>query len=204
MNKEHVQWVVVGILIIAIAAIGTLVKIQGGQLQSIDQSLRILSLKLESAADSTAGKLLLPESAITAQNRFIFGTHKVGDVIAGLKITSIEPIPGIQTSFGSENYRVVFSGQKTFDASYSYEDGAFAGATATISPMNPDDLPMEAGEIGDVSYQVRNLDIFRKLISKEYGDGEARVVMTNFELNSAPAEVMPQADLVQVISKSKY
>ncbi len=207
MNKENLQWAVIGVLVVAVAAGGTLVKTQneeiGLKLQELTQAIDTTNRKLENAIVRYDGKLILEEPAISAPNRFNFNVHKVGDVIAGLKIISIEPVPGIQSPFGSENYRVVFSGQKTFDVSYSYADSAFAGPRVIISPLNPDDLPMEAGEIGDVFYQVRNLDVFRKLVNKEYGDGKATVVMTNFELNHAPAEVMPQADLVQVISKSK-
>lgn len=212
MNTEHTHWVVVGILVVAIVGVGLLVKMQGVQLGQISNAVLMLAravdsinTKIQAPGTTNNVPVVSPEASITGANRFRFGEHKVGDIIAGLKITSIDAVPGIAEKFGPDNFRVRFAGQPvTFDVAYSYENTAMSGDEAWITPYDPDKLPMIAGPIGDHSFYVTDLKKFRELISKDYGSGRAMVTMENFELQNAPAEVADSADLVRVLSKSKF
>lgn len=175
MNKKNIVCVVVGVLVGVAVGFG-------------------VACFYKSGSWSTAGG---------SGNVFIFGKTKVGDTLAGLKVSAIAPIEGIQTPFGPDNVQVKFVGQSTVKASYSYNMNEVFGMPMACFTVTDNSLPRMPKQQESMVFCLRDTKKFTELFGKKYGSGEATVVVENFDLVMAPAEVISQADLVRVVSKTK-
>jgi len=132
---------------------------------------------------------------------------KVGDEVSGLKVTKVSGVPGIQLpySYGDiQNIHIEFSGPVTVKGDYDYSTNEFFGQDLTTFRVSD---PQEILKLPHLKQQepvvfwFSNPDKANKAFGPAYGNGSATILIEDYEINYAGAEVMNSAKLVKVISK---
>lgn len=134
-------------------------------------------------------------------------TIKTGDVISGLKVTTVGGVPGIEMPFSYgdvPNIHIEFSGQATVTGEYHYDKNEFFGQDLTTfqvsDPQEMKKLP-HLKEQEPVLFWFSNREEANQALGPKYGKGQATIQIESYEINYAGAEVMNSAKLVKVVSK---
>lgn len=146
------------------------------------------------------------QAAVPSSNIFDTTKNKVGDVVAGLTVTSISPVPGSTFPLGNNNVVAKFSGSVTLSGSYDFSYNEMSGSDSVcFTPADATEhakLPALPNEDIQLSrFCFSNLDQAKAAFGPSYGNGQATITIDKYELWYAEAEVTNLAELVKVISK---
>ncbi len=144
----------------------------------------------------------------TATNIFHPFKNKVGDVVAGLTVVSVGPVPGISFPLSMDDVDAKFSGSVTLSGTYDYSFSDFSGQDmacfAISDPKEKIKLPQLYGVDDQNSrFCFSNLQKAKEVFGPTYGSGHATITIDHYELTYAPAEVFNQAQLLNAIAISK-
>ncbi|MDP3985220.1 MAG: hypothetical protein Q8P82_00500 [bacterium] len=193
MNKESVQWLVLILSVIGLVGLGVIVADQNEQLAQLSRSL---AMKTE---------ITKPVIKTDTQNVFDPFKNKPGDTVAGLVVVSIGPVPGIDRPLALDNVEAKFSGTVTVSGTYSYGFSDLWGADTSCFTPDAEEmvkLPVLSGVSDQNDYFCfNNIDKAKEVFGPTEESGTATVVIDNYALMYAPAEVSNMARLVSVVEK---
>lgn len=153
------------------------------------------------------GPYMMNSIRFLSSNVFDPFKNQPGDLIAGLTLISKGPIAGIDRSMALDNIDAKFTGTVTVSGTYIYDFSEFSGSeVACFTVTNASELAKIPALVGTSDqnnfFCLRDLAKAKQLFGPNYGSGTTTVLIANYELVSAPAEVTNLADLVSVISKN--
>ncbi len=140
---------------------------------------------------------------IQAQNQFNPLQHKIGDIIAGMKILAITAALDSR-SLADDNVKVKFSGLATISGIYDYRFSEFSGGGLACFTPDPDEdskLPKLKQASDYATTFCFDVQEAIKAFGSQYGVYKATITIDHLTLEHAPAEVLNGADLVAVVSK---
>lgn len=208
MSKENIQWLVLALVVVGFIGLGALTIDQGSQLTKVSNALIALNSKIENLAQIPTATQPAVNTQRNTSNVFDPFKNNSGDMIAGLKLVSFGPVPGINRPLAMDNVDAKFSGSVTLSGSYDYSLNDFAGKDmACFTPTENDKIkiPVLAG-VSDQNtrFCFNNIQKAKQAFGPAYGNGQATITINNYELIYAPAEVVNQAELVNVLSKTRH
>ncbi len=129
---------------------------------------------------------------------------KIGDKVAGLTVTEVGPIPGIEGALSPKNVRVKFSGDVQVKGQYVYEFSDLHGRDRACFEVTDATEQAKLPSLGDDDHAFcfENIAQAKTAFGPGYSSGNAEITIRNFELQNAPAEVNNMAELVKVVSKN--
>ncbi|MBI4215641.1 MAG: hypothetical protein HY602_02870 [Parcubacteria group bacterium] len=150
------------------------------------------------------------EKKIVKENEFDIEEAKVGDIIAGWVIESIEPYnPKLFPQFSlRENSKIKFKGKTSLSGVYHYYGSDYIGYLKnTVCFDNLDTfsilkVPQMAGRKIPVWFCFSNQELAKKWFGPPGSTGIATIVIDYYEMNTYPSEVWDIARLVDVWGKN--
>lgn len=187
MKGELLQRVLIGMLIVGILAVGAIVYKQNVRLTGIEREIS-----------------LLVSQEVTRTNVVDPYQSTFGDRIGDMRMVSMGPLPGIQGPFGYDNIFAKFRGSVTVSGEYGYFRSDLSGTDEVcFTVTDAEDLTkiprLAAYPAGTISFCFSNIGLAKEEFGPEYGSGQATIVIDDYEIRSAPAEVGDQARLVSVV-----
>jgi hypothetical protein len=166
--------------------------------------------KMEVVIEQRANEIIPQASepvgeVIASESIFDITDAKVGDVVAGMKIVSIEPFtPGAKIE--DDSAIVKFSGKVTITGNYIYnnEDAAFIYGEVCMENLDPisiSNIP-RVHPHRNVWFCFRNKEYAQSLFKPQGSYGTTTVVIDNYQVNELGAEIWNTAELVEVIKKN--
>lgn len=164
-----------------------------------------VSMKRADAPAVPAGENPRPPSVATSTwNPAILDIDRArtGDMLAGWKLVSLAPHPGLEGGLSLRNVQAKFSGQTTLKGTYSYEMNEFAGIRQVCfradDPAEREKLPVLAVQVNAEAtvFCFANEAEAERAFGPSYGVGPATVTIKDFELNYA-VESISLAELVE-------
>lgn len=200
-HHGHVAYVLIALLIGYLA---------GYPLGRAYEANRGADTSFDEAVSSFFGKVTtkpVPES------RFDVTRVKVGDAVAGMKLVSIQPFTEHSHLTGSDssnepisttNVHAVFSGEATVTGTVTGYDSTFSGQHM-ICVAHLDDQSKKRIPSLDGLYRFCLLSILADPATVFPGNGtwQATIVISDYVLDSFPADVLNTATFVRSVSQTK-
>lgn len=126
-------------------------------------------------------------------NMFKLDKVKVGDAIAGMTITSIEPYNPSFEGLTPQNARIIFSGRITINGEYKRKS---LWDTACFYPAETDQIlfPKMEGDDTAVLFCFKDQNFATFFLGEQ--DRNATITIANYTINNYPSQVFDSADLV--------
>lgn len=149
---------------------------------------------------STYQEYPLATSSTGLSNVFNPLTNKIGDQVAGLTVSALSGVPGIDRPIALDNVYAKFTGRVVLSGIYLYSYNDFAGMDMVcfqVSDSDKSKLPALVGQPDQNGlFCFKDTEKAKKMFGPEYGRGNAVVTIDHYELYYAPAEVVNQAELI--------
>lgn len=148
---------------------------------------------------------LLLTSSEPSTNVFYPEKAKIGDVYAGMVLTSLD------YNLESNDVTAQFRGEVTITGTYELipdENEFFSGISFEVDPSSINDLPVLATDERTVKWFIFESEEYNSLI-KQFGNpkqginGKATVIISNYRINHQHKEISDTAELVKIIKLGK-
>lgn len=142
----------------------------------------------------------------TTSNEFDFNTLKVGDMVAGMRVVSIDPaVESLPLS--AENLKVRFEGEAIVTGKYSYDPGPGMGPAVLFGDLTAESekkVPKLLGQAASWFGFTNESSAEQAFAPAARGaaKGDATIKIKNYTYIYVPAEAWSTAELVSVICKN--
>lgn len=148
---------------------------------------------------------LFPMSQVHHKGIFHADSAKIGDVYAGMRLTSID------YNLETNDVTAQFEGETTLTGTFtrfSEDHEFFSGISFTVDPESINNLPILASDEresrGFILVNENQDELLAMLGNPDYGSkGRATVVIKDYRLNHQHKEIMDTAILVKVVNLMK-
>ncbi len=195
-------------LLLALVALAAAVAVMFG----IRHSMAIKNLEIAETRLSEARLLYANEqnsvnkAQVIAQNDFDPLKIKLGDKIVGMTLVSLGPIINIDKPLSADDVDAKFSGSVTLSGNYVFDMNDFAGSEMAClyltDPIELAKLPRVMGAPDQNSVLCfSNIDRVKEVFGPKYSSGRATVMIDDYQVLYAPAEVVNSATLIRLVAK---
>lgn len=212
MLREHIHGAVLLVIIFGLIGVGVVLAHQNKQLAAVSRQLSSIishmdSLESRSTSNTNTASPVVSEQvlAMPVMNEYSFEKHQVGDVVAGMRVASIEPAISDQP-LSRENVRVKFSGNATVSGTYEYDMNDVYGLEHICfdveGSLERGKLPAVEGDtVNKRRFCFANIDEAKQVFGPKYVTGKATVQIADYQLVVAGTEITDEAEFITLVVK---